>query len=169
MCVPGLHISLGLFLKHYISFEEACNKLDLEIARMMTSDECVAGGSIFTSSFKTILQTIQKAKDLQIKAEAFKQNSTALQQQMTALRASCEPDDPALLFLADTLADSQAEHDKLVSLLKQLKCCLYCSFWCDDNLQNFHCSTILRCQIQQQSSTKFPRNLWQGKDHSHQR
>lgn len=30
VCPPGLHISLGLFLKHYNSMEKACHQLDLK-------------------------------------------------------------------------------------------------------------------------------------------
>lgn len=30
VCPPGLHISLGLFLKHFNSMEKACHQLDLQ-------------------------------------------------------------------------------------------------------------------------------------------
>lgn len=35
VCPPGLHISLGLYLKHFNSFEGACHDLDIQAAAVL--------------------------------------------------------------------------------------------------------------------------------------
>nr|XP_054748599.1 uncharacterized protein LOC129254164 isoform X2 [Lytechinus pictus] len=36
VCPPGLHISLGLFYKHYTSMEQKCHELDVKVAEMLS-------------------------------------------------------------------------------------------------------------------------------------
>ncbi len=36
MCLPGLHVTLGVFLRLFTLFEDECHKLDLELAAKST-------------------------------------------------------------------------------------------------------------------------------------
>ena len=38
-CLPGLHISIGIFQRLYALLEEECHELDLQIARTQCSQE----------------------------------------------------------------------------------------------------------------------------------
>ena len=52
VCIPGLHLSLGIFNRLWTLLEDACNKLDLQLAEIGVRDG--TGGSSF-SEYSTIL------------------------------------------------------------------------------------------------------------------
>lgn len=39
LCIPGLHISLGLFLKHFNSFESSCHELDNAMSTKLSEED----------------------------------------------------------------------------------------------------------------------------------
>ena len=57
VCLPGLHISLGIFFRLYTLMEEACHELDLAAADL--SNE----GGVSFSAYSADLQALSKLKD----------------------------------------------------------------------------------------------------------
>ena len=61
VCPPGLHITLGVFIKLYGLLEDECHNLDLELALHSSEDA--------HSSFSTYSQELQKLHLLQAEME----------------------------------------------------------------------------------------------------
>ena len=68
MCPPGLHITLGIFLRLFVLLENACHELDLT-AHMQGTDDC--GPSY--QRFSAALQRLTELKDEQLALNDTKQ------------------------------------------------------------------------------------------------
>lgn len=58
MCLPGLHISLGIFFRLYTLLEEACHQLDLTAADLNQGQ----GGASF-ATYSADIRAISKLRD----------------------------------------------------------------------------------------------------------
>ena len=64
VCIPALHISLGVFHKLFNLFEEACHKLDIEIAATeMTSQGVAMAGHKYRKFVEANQEIIEKNED----------------------------------------------------------------------------------------------------------
>ena len=84
ICPPGLHISLGLFLKHFNSLEVACSELDVKIASTLARSSKCQGEEELGQRCQDYIKSIRSAVDLEEQASAWQQNAEHLQEQLTA-------------------------------------------------------------------------------------
>ena len=91
-CIPGLHISLGVFYHLYTLVEEACHELDLRVANMTSTQNTGVGGV----SFETYVSNIHKL--FALKEESAKQSQvvSVLDQLLTYLALTVPQGSPAL-------------------------------------------------------------------------
>ncbi|XP_038063028.1 uncharacterized protein LOC119733716 [Patiria miniata] len=106
VCIPGLHISLGLFMKHFNSFENNCHRLDMEVSTTLSAQDIKDHDDSFTSSYKNLVQITHSARSEDAQAKAIADTSQALMLQMTTLAVATEPADPAVQMLAEAHANS---------------------------------------------------------------
>lgn len=59
VCIPALHISLGIFLRLFQLFEQACHELDVKLAATRTTSPAAS------KKFNDYIATLQKIVDLE--------------------------------------------------------------------------------------------------------
>ena len=108
VCIPGLHLSLGIFNQLFTPLEDACKQLDLK----MPSAESGAGGV----SFERYSGALQKLSDLCEKLTLTAQKTTCLTQlAMHLLLSTPEPQQsPAVRQAWGEAAIAQRELDAVV-------------------------------------------------------
>ena len=62
MCLPGLHITLGVFTKIFKLFEDTCHELDLKLA--CSSSQTAASSSSFDEYHQEMLKMLSAKEDL---------------------------------------------------------------------------------------------------------
>ncbi|XP_071477750.1 uncharacterized protein [Diadema antillarum] len=116
VCPPGLHISLGIHLKHFVSLSKACHLLDLKIAQQLakTKGELEAAHQSFTKQVKRLV--------LQSKADELQQEVQDLIEQHTMIGLLYPENEPPGVML-DMAADRRKEKiqvEKEISKLPEL-------------------------------------------------
>lgn len=91
MCVPGLHISLGVFFRLYTLLEEACHKLDLAFAKS-TGSLSTEGGYSFDNYVSALHQLFQLKEETEQQTQAV----SVLDQLSTYLALTLQEGSPAL-------------------------------------------------------------------------
>ena len=86
VCLPGLHITLGIFTKLYGLLEDECHALDLELA-LLSSEEA-------HSSFDTYSQELQMLRSLQSELNQAEEAYAVLQQMTTYVSLVIGEKDP---------------------------------------------------------------------------
>ena len=111
MCPPGLHITLGIFLRLFVLLENACHELDLT-AHMQGTEDC---GPSF-QRFATALDRLTELKDERL---ALKDTKEQLEQLLThGLATGVLTASTPLLLQA--LQDLQATNSRLQQLVRIL-------------------------------------------------
>ena len=116
VCLPALHISLGVFYRLYTLLEQATHELDLAMAREK-SDCRQLGGSTF-EHYSSLLQKMNK---LQENKDAHTQAAEALDQfaTQTALCAGTEASAATQLTqVAEATAAIRTKADEVVNQLQ---------------------------------------------------
>lgn len=76
MILPGLHISLGLFLRFFNLLEDACHQLDIKIAYQAAQ----GSKSIGSVDFQNYITKIQEAQKLLGEAKEEQQKASQLEE-----------------------------------------------------------------------------------------
>ena len=110
MCLPGLHITQGIFQKIFTLLQEECHELDLKLAHQHSSEQRHGSFSLYADA----LQQLHKAyEDL----DAAKQSATALEQLMVYLSVAVGPTNPLVQGLIQESTDSRRNVQELVKLI----------------------------------------------------
>ncbi|XP_022108664.1 uncharacterized protein LOC110988954 isoform X2 [Acanthaster planci] len=84
VCPPGLHISLGLYLKHFNSFEGACHDLDMEAAAVLAENDKGDGDpKVFGRKYQTLISDLKQARHFEQKAKALDEEFKLMEEQLT--------------------------------------------------------------------------------------
>ncbi|XP_038049523.1 uncharacterized protein LOC119723080 isoform X2 [Patiria miniata] len=84
VCPPGLHISLGLYLKHFNSFEGACHDLDMEVAAVLAEKDHEEWDSqVLGSRYQTLISVLKQARCLEQQARALDEELKLMEEQLT--------------------------------------------------------------------------------------
>ena len=113
VCIPGLHISLGVFHKLFNLFEDACHKLDIEIAvTEMTSQGVAMAGH----KYKKFVEANQEITEKNEEASCHEQAVMALEQLVTwmCLHGS-EGTKPAIEQMNKQISESNQRAKALVN------------------------------------------------------
>ena len=108
MCPPGLHITLGIFLRLFVLLENACHELDLT-AHMQGTEDC--GPSY--RRFAAALEQLTKLKDEQLALKSTKQQLEQLLTHGLAIGVFTT----STLLLQQALKDLQATKTRLQQLV----------------------------------------------------
>ena len=78
MCIPGLHLSLGIYNRLYNLLENSCQEFDLQLAASSESD--IGGGSYqrYSRALKRLTYLEEELQKLDEKAEMFAELMTHL-------------------------------------------------------------------------------------------
>ncbi|KAJ8018162.1 hypothetical protein HOLleu_44000 [Holothuria leucospilota] len=108
VCIPGLHISLGLFLKHFNSFEGACHDLDVLLANntLQTNEET-------SKQFDTVSRALSRARQLESQAKELEDTAMLLREHLLCLDA----DDENVTIYSRMIQEHLQEKNTLVSAL----------------------------------------------------
>ena len=110
MCPPGLHITLGIFLRLFVLLEDTCHQLDLS-ASLQGSD---CGPSY--ERYSAALRKLTNIKDEQLRL----QNELSVLEQIvtfTAATAANATSNPLFNNLASTVASMKEKKKKYVNVL----------------------------------------------------
>lgn len=88
ICIPGLHISLGLFLKFYVLYENECSEMDERIVAKLAESEADPDDVNIDSH----LQTLREAHKHETQAKEYLEQVTATQEYVTYLVATSRLD-----------------------------------------------------------------------------
>ncbi|XP_022111413.1 uncharacterized protein LOC110990640 [Acanthaster planci] len=84
VCPPGLHISLGLYLKHFNSFKGACHDLDMQAAAVLTEkDQDDHDAPALGSGYQKLISVLKVARKLEQQAEALDEEFKLMEDQLT--------------------------------------------------------------------------------------
>ena len=81
--IPGLHLSLGIFLRLFNMLEDACHELDIKVALALAKED----GKMDSSSFRVHVTNLKQAQRL--KAEANELHEVADAHEGTGTVVSC--------------------------------------------------------------------------------
>ncbi|XP_072176962.1 uncharacterized protein [Diadema setosum] len=116
VCPPGLHISLGLFLKHFNSMSGKCHELDVKIMERLTVSETEL------SNAKTAYKQAMRKFSLQSKAKELEEEIDDLIQQHTMIALLYDTEPPAtILEMAEEKRKEKCEVDKEISNLPEVR------------------------------------------------
>ena len=108
MCVPGLHLSLGIFDRLWTLLEDACTERDMRMAEANHG-----GGGVGTDTFVQYSATLQQRSCLKAQLESQLAHVTVLEQFVTFVTLSLpDPENSEPLLAARreaSLARSRAE------------------------------------------------------------
>eukprot|EP00731_Ephydatia_muelleri_P019270 Em0012g95a len=77
VCVPGLHITQGIFLKLFSMFEEACHRIDLKLALYCpTAPLSRSQFDEYSKALKDLSEIISKLETVHLEEETFQQLAT---------------------------------------------------------------------------------------------
>ena len=111
VCLPALHISLGVFYRLYTLLEQASHELDLAMAREKSDSGRLGGGSF--EHYSSLLQRLHK---LQEERDAHEQAAQTLDQFSTRLALCIASEDSAigqLNYVAEMTASYKRKAEKL--------------------------------------------------------
>ena len=107
MCLPGLHITQGIFQKLFTLLEEACHELDLKLSCHFSSQTQHGSYSLYVDKLRDLTKT--KAQ-----LETAKQIVTNLEQLVVYLSITLDQTNPLLQGFLHHQAESRKEIEKLV-------------------------------------------------------
>ncbi len=79
VCLPGLHISLGIFLRLFTLLEDACHKLDFKLAQETSPSQRAQ------TSFAAYSQALRETRELQEERQRLDEEATTLEQVVSYL------------------------------------------------------------------------------------
>ena len=110
MCLPGLHITQGIFQKIFTLLEDECHNLDLKLAHQHSSEQ--RSGSF--SPYAEALQQLRKAyEDL----DAAKQSVTVLEQLMVYTSVAVGQTNPLVQGLIQQSTETRRNVQELVKFV----------------------------------------------------
>lgn len=107
MCLPGLHITLGIFLRLFTLLEDECHKLDLELVSATVPQSGDRAGYV---DFAQAIQKERALLDLQVKVEAelqFLHQTISL----LALTSTDPSTDPQMIAVAEILNETKTKQE----------------------------------------------------------
>lgn len=111
VCPPGLHISLGLFLKHFISMERRCHELDVKIAEQLSH-----GATIPEVNLQGLACLIQHQSLHRQLTEAESEEKDLLEQLSCFITLYPDESQPVKM-LQEAAAEKEKEKKQLVTIL----------------------------------------------------
>lgn len=114
MCIPGLHITLGVYLRLFVLLEDECHKLDLEMAQL-TSPQ-----SSDKPSCSNYSMVVQRERELLDELECLNGQLKWLEQTLTltTLNSSNPSADPNVDLLVKFIKEKKERISAIVGLLK---------------------------------------------------
>ena len=98
ICIPGLHISLGLFLKFFDMMKDECEELDIKVAKHKAETANAEGELLTATEFDTYVQTVRDAREHERVAKSNRQSAQQVQeyvaQQITVHDQDLTEDNP---------------------------------------------------------------------------
>lgn len=116
MCLPGLHITLGVFHRLFTLFEDECHELDLELAELMNPQ---TGDRPAYCSHSNTVREERKLLD----AKALLEGEIKWLEQTTSyltLNSSNPATDPTLLAVLNILKTKKDKENDIVCFSLQL-------------------------------------------------
>nr|XP_054764922.1 uncharacterized protein LOC129271647 [Lytechinus pictus] len=111
ICPPGLHLSLGIFLKHFNALEHQCHALDLEAASILASGDIRNSDDAF-SRFITKKQLTKKISELE------EEHKDLLDQHL--YMSLLYPDSQPVALLQETAQEKRTEMKKLEAQVSKI-------------------------------------------------
>ena len=118
VCIPGLHLSLGIFSRLFELLEEECHSLDLQLAHSTSSDN---SESSFTKYSAALAELCRREKELQ----SHKQHTEAVEQIITYLALTL-PDAESNPQLAQCRVGAAAGRMQIQEMVRYLLTCAEC-------------------------------------------
>ena len=116
VCIPGLHLSLGIFNRLFTLLEDACEDLDAKLAENVVT----AGGASFRNysvALKHLKEVVEKQHHEQQKLKLFTQICTHLSVSLPAPEESV-----ALQQVRQVVIDLQQELATLIRIYIRVQC-----------------------------------------------
>ena len=112
MCIPGLHLSLGIFNHLYTLLEESCEELDLQLA-FKTPSTGAGGGE----SFEKYSAGLSKLHELEEQLEVLQQRQQTFQELLNHLLLTVDDfgDNPVVTSVHQNAATVDEEIHELVN------------------------------------------------------
>ena len=108
MCLPGLHVTQGIFQKLFGLLEEACHELDLKLACHFTSE-------IQHGSYSEYVHKLRELTKTKAALDTAKQTVSNLDQLVVYFSITFGQTNPLLQGLLPHRAESRRKVEKLVS------------------------------------------------------
>ncbi|KAJ8040364.1 hypothetical protein HOLleu_14629 [Holothuria leucospilota] len=105
VCPPGVHLSLGLYLKHFASFENQCHLLDVKMAKTLHHPTPES-----SKDFPSTTAAYTKARQLEEEANSLDEEANILIEHITNI----QEEDQAQIYHS-TIKQHLEERDKVVS------------------------------------------------------
>ena len=113
VCIPGLHISLGIFHKLFNLLEDACHKLDVRVAVSDLTGEALV---LASEKYKTFAKAILEIRKKQEEALMHEQAATTMEQLVTWLCLSGKESELTVLQqMKITITESRQKAEALVN------------------------------------------------------
>lgn len=112
MCLPGLHITQGIFQKIFSLLEEACHELDLKLA-------CHFSSSIQHGSYSEYVRKMRELTSTRAALDTAKQAVSGVEQLVVYLSITLDQTNPLLQGMLHHQAECRKEVEKLVSFYSQ--------------------------------------------------
>ena len=121
VCLPGLHITLGVFFRLFSLLEDQCHALDLELA---TSQASSSGDR---PSYATYTRQVQEERTLLDQKEKIEGEVSWLQQTLSflAINSSNPASDPAMLAVTKVIKDKNmtiGHYNEIHCFSSQMNC-----------------------------------------------
>ena len=115
MCPPGLHITLGIFLRLFVLLEDACHQLDLSAS--LQGSDCGPSYERYSAALSNLTNIKDKQLRLQNELNVLEQIVT-----FTAATAANATTNPLFNNLASTVASMKEKKKKHVNITYLTQC-----------------------------------------------
>eukprot|EP00731_Ephydatia_muelleri_P003359 Em0001g3359a len=121
VCLPGLHITQGIFVKIFDLLEDACHQLDLQLAYTYTEE------SSSSSSFTKYVEELHKLQVAKAKLAEAQDAMVTLEEAITYIVIAHGEDSEITEFLMQQAEDMRQSVEKMVdnSIIKKALCMIY--------------------------------------------
>eukprot|EP00731_Ephydatia_muelleri_P009881 Em0005g467a len=121
VCLPGLHITQGIFVKIFDLLEDACRQLDLQLAYTYTEE------SSSSSSFTKYAEELHKLQVAKAKLAEAQDAMVTLEEAITYIVIAHGEDSQITEFLMQQVEDMRQSVEKMVdnSVIKKALCMTY--------------------------------------------
>ena len=121
VCLPALHISMGIFYKLYSILEEECHLLDLKLALQLSTD-----AELTTASYEEYATAVRELTAYKEQLEVLRQEYRSLKDLFNYSAIIVGESSPLLSSLIEDDANYSRKIAKLVSyLVGNNTCCLH--------------------------------------------